>query len=352
MNISSKISNIIFVAGNTVLGDVPHAIILSLIEEFHQIWTATPNLRHNIELSQYFAINKSLLNLNKSLTCEQCEIVLKYENTVCISESEFNSNKEKYYFVKNDKINFTIPGIKYGTINFFIKQSNENNNISYMKISVIKLVDDIQFDNKKLYWDNEEIKEIKKNADISICRSQTDTLNSIGNTGDFAITSTEKIPEVISLVNEIIDESKKALINAQINQIYYNKKFKNNIPNQQIINLANIVSNIIISEKKSTTVILIPDFRSVILSENTTSKCASILIDATIMIVATAKISPLMQLKEGLSITNITSNLSALILSSDIKNKIQIEEPVKAQTNDCTKYQSNNSFIINKIKSV
>lgn len=355
MNISPELSNLIFVTENSILGDVPHAIILSLIDEFHQIWKTIPNLRHSMELSQYFAVDRI------STKYTNCEIVLKYENAVCISESDFNLNKQKYYFVKNDKINFNIPKIKYGTIEFYIKKSN-GYQIDYTKISVVRLTDTI--DNSQTNWNNESIEQIKKNTDISICRGQTDTLNSIGNTGDFSIKSLsnsnhvdsiEKIPEIISLVNEIIDESKKASINMQINQLHHSQnKHQRNTPSRKIINLGNSIANIATIEKAPSMVVLVPNFKSVVLSGQDiyASKCASILIDVTISIISTAQITLFEKLNSDIHIRKITPTLSILISSNDTKNKIPEPELINTKITDCTVYQSNNTFIINKIKSV
>jgi len=342
--ITADLSKLIFIINDSILGDAAHAVIISLIEEFNRIWNSTPNIRHNFELSQYFAISEPLMP--KCKNCENCEIVLRYQNAICMSESEFNIGSTKYYFVKNDKVHYNIPKIKYGMIEFYIKHTNESDsqfmNTTYTKISVIKLVDQLQIDDKILCWDNKKIKQIKKNVDIATSRSQTDTLNAMGNAGDLAIISAEKISGVVSLVNEIIDESRHASIEAQVNQISHRKNILDRIPDESVLNLANILANLITSEKILATVILIPNFKSVVL-HTTENKCGAILVDATCMIVPTSS-----QIDyPKISIKSVTPHLSIVISKTTDMHEI----PIPTIIEHC-KCQPLNSLIVSKIKNI
>ena len=172
-------SNLVFVFNNTVLDNAPHAIIMSLINEFRNI-SNKQNLVHNLELTQYFAIDKYLLHLDSFTSCENCEIVLKYTNAYCS-----NLHSSKYHFQKKDSDK--EKSISKGRIEFYVKQTNlinsETTSIIYHKIYVVKIISIKKIPSNPSYTDPSEINKIIKSSNIIKSRILTDTLEAISDAG-------------------------------------------------------------------------------------------------------------------------------------------------------------------------
>ncbi len=242
----TKLSALVFVFQDHILGDAVCSIILSLTEEFNRI-SSSQNIVHNLELSQYFALDQTLLNINKSTSCENCEIILKYTDTICLSSKSNNI----YYFVnksdpdkKNTNSKNTNGFIRRGKIEFYVKQTDildpTTSYIKYTKIHVVKIIKTLNINSDLLYPDHTEIKKVIKNSNIIQSRSQTDTLYATSAAGDLAVESASKIPLIVSTTNDIITEAKEASVKSQINNFRIATS-KLDVPTKQIIQLANTV---------------------------------------------------------------------------------------------------------------
>lgn len=207
------LSGLIFVLNNTVLDDAPNAIILSLIEQFINISTKS-SLLHNIELSEYFAIDKFILHIDDNTSCENCEIILKYYSTI---------NKIEFYVKQTNIINSMSTNIIYHKIYVFKIISGDNLDLTKINLS---------YDNKK------ETRKMLKSSEIIQCRSQTDALMAASEIGNLSVTSSKDIPHIISTVNNIISKTKKSIndINSKIFVCSQN-------PSTKIIKIAEIISN-------------------------------------------------------------------------------------------------------------
>ena len=229
----SNLSTLVFVFNNTVLDNAPHAIIMSLINEFRNI-SNKQNLVHNLELTQYFAIDKYLLHLDSFTSCENCEIVLKYTNTYCP-----NLHSGMYHFQKKDSDK--EKSISKGRIEFYVKQTNlinsETTSIIYHKIYVVKIISIKKIPSNPSYTDPSEINKIIKSGNIIKSRILTDTLEAISDAGSLTIESEADVPNIITQVNEIILEADKSV--KQIKSAV--QKFLP-IPSEKLISIADIVS--------------------------------------------------------------------------------------------------------------
>jgi hypothetical protein len=338
-----EFATLLFINENSILGDPAHAVILSLISEFYQIWKSAPNIRHNFELSQYFAMrdlnNISNINNINNKQCENCEIVLRYSNTVCLSESKLDTAKEKYYFVNKTK--FQIPGIKCGIVEFYLKRINQTDpqtQITLAKIHVVKLV--TVLDNSHTS-SNKIANQIKKQIDIATSRSQTDAINASSNAGDLAIESAENIPKIIKLVNEIIDEAKIASVQMQVSRLGSPKLLPKSSPklspkssatDSKPIELATIIAKSVNSKSKDSVTILVPDFQSVVMKNN--QEQVFILVDATVAIVSNSELKATRSKYPGIQVINPNSS----------------KDPSSANSNcGC---QPTNSLLENQIKLV
>lgn len=310
------LADIIFIIDNVILGDAEHAVIISLINEFRQIQSSIPKLRYNFELSQFFAVDDT--SKDKIMNCE---IVLRYENTICITESLFTKENNKYFF--SDVKTGNIVGIKSGIVKLFIKKTKNDGTIIYNKIIIVKIINNIS----KTISNNYDIKRIKNNIDIATCRSQTDTLNAVANTGDLAITNPEQIPKVVAIVNEIIDESNKSSIRSQTNKFF--GKLDNIIP-EGTINLANIIVDQFGTET-DVKFIIVPDFKPIILQDN------FLMVDISLLIVSSQK--------TYLDIKQIIGNL--YVIGINLEHDIISNQNKKIHC--ACGFQSTNSAIINKI---
>lgn len=308
--IMTDLSNIIFISGNNILGDAEHAVILSLINDFIKIKSL--DIIHNIELSEFFATN----NLDTT-DITNCEFVLRYHNGVCLSESKITP-KKKYFLTKKNESD--IPDIAFGIVELFIKQSGDDF-IRYTKISVINIVDQLSYSDGVIFDEN-----AKKDSDIQTCRSQTDTINAISSTGDLSITNPEQIPKVVSIINDVVHESKRASVYSQINKTIRQTP-KNNL--QNVVNLAYIVSTLPEIKKKS--FVTVNEFSSPIKLAN----LAYLLISAELIITNDKNKIPNQS-------TNITDNL---YLSTSSPTNLKVTKINETTNCQCSK-QSSNSVIV------
>lgn len=272
----NELSKLVFVVDDKVLGDEIHAIICSLIEEFNRI--ASIKLNHNLEISQYHAVEKGLASKNGINTCQNCEIVLKYfDLTVCVSNGKvygenFNKENDKYYYTgnPNEKIECTVSR---GLVRFYIRQKI-GETYKYTRILVVKLVDETHSElyTEMLYLDTDELEKIHEITSIAVNKAQSDIISKKAEAGQLSVSTPEKIESTVKTINEIIAETKKQSITPQLNKIS-SKKVLSNKPSQAAVDAANTVSKLAnqtdSAKSNNMTTVMVPGNQPIPIQTNT-----------------------------------------------------------------------------------
>lgn len=189
-------TNYIFLHNQSIMSGAANVLILSLLNEFLSI-VGCKDFVHNIELSQYFVIE----NLENS--CINCEIVLRYSNTVIPAKKPVQETKY-YFFDRND-----LQGKKIGLVEFFVKKSYDKS-IVYDRIEVVRLTNNLSLSEMGYYIYAEKLDSIKKISDQAICRCLTDALNATYNSGEITCGDASKFADLTDMAKELVNQSVKS----------------------------------------------------------------------------------------------------------------------------------------------
>lgn len=296
--------NLYFVVNDDILDDEIYTIILSLIEEFCKI--ISNGLRHNIELSQYYAMENNVIN-NKNMTrCENCEVVLRYiDTTICVTNSHICQPVSTFDGTDSEKKSNIGCDVSKGLIRFYIKQLQGNQSI-YTKIHVVKIqsTESLQPFMKSFYQNVDEIKKLENVANIAISRGQTDAFVKTSQKGILNIDSVDNINCSIQIINNIIHEAKNKSVESQLNKMTGHRIFSE-IPTQASVNAANIVAETImttdIARTNDISVVLVPGNEPMLLYSK--------FIGGTPGVINESGITPL---------NNITKNNAAIAIDSNL----------------------------------
>ena len=279
----NELSNLSFVVGNNILGDDVHAVILSLVEEFNRI--AINNLKHNLELSQYYAVGKGLMAESGMIYCENCEIVLKYiDTTVCLSQG-----RARLHVSKDDNIphhnNKVDCNASRGIVRFYVKQK-EGSTYKYTNIHTVRVLHGktLQPYIHTLYQDNDEISKLEDATNIAINRGQSGAILESAASGNLQANNASAVACAIHTVNNIVAETKKAAMPSQLTKMT-NGRILTMVPNQTAINSAQIVAKNIMNtntaKEKNLTAIIVPGNEPIPIQADPMVKTIPAMVDAT-----------------------------------------------------------------------
>ena len=316
---NKKLCDLIYVVDDCILGDDIHGIILSLIDEFNKL--SINNIRHNLEISQYYAINKEYMKKEGLNKCENCEIVLKYYNTTIYFTNEKNTHLENtdYKNTVSDCI------INKGVIRFYIKQKNEDMyKYTMIRIAKINKIDYLKQFKHKLYHNNDAIRKLENNMNIAVNKGQSDAIIALAMTGNLESINIERMKEMVKKINNIIFNSKNALINIQIDK---SNELFSYIPDETSIKTAHTVAKTIKNIKKfdHLSIILIPNNEPIILymENNKNIENPAIPIDSNIIILPTNIInSKFSNLNKNFTIKSISDYFNILIINDNKINNM------------------------------
>jgi hypothetical protein len=258
----NDLSNIVFVVGDCVLGDDIHAIILSLIEEFNQI--AAGDIRHNLELSQFFIVPGNVMGKEGIAAPENSEIVLKYiDSTIVMSNSK--SKKSLSENGGGSRASQDIDcNVSRGLIRFFVKQKQSGSNCCvYTRIRVarIHVLETLDYFIDPLYQDNEEIRKIEQANNVAISKGQTGAIVAIANSGSLSAPTSNDVQESTKTINEILGEAKEASAKSQLSKMS-SSRVMSKVPSQTSVDTANTVAKTIMmtpaAQSRQTSVVLVP----------------------------------------------------------------------------------------------
>ncbi|BCS83352.1 hypothetical protein QLL95_gp0771 [Cotonvirus japonicus] len=228
----NQLSNLVFIVGDNVLSDDVNSILMSLIQEFNRI--STSDLKHNLELSQYYAVGKGLMRNNGTIQCENCELVLKYIDTsICLSNNKIIRTKDGPSIDCN---------INRGLVKFFIKQKlGDVYKYTRIRIAKVQSTGTLLPFNDVLYQDNEEINRLDEATNIAINRGQSDIIFNKARRGELNTNTPDALTNTTQNVNQIVSDVKNASISSQISKMNRNRLLSP-VPNQTSVNVANTVA--------------------------------------------------------------------------------------------------------------
>jgi hypothetical protein len=213
-----ELSKIYFVLGNTILGDDGTAIIYSLLNDFNQIMKIKSV--HNMELSQYFDVSKNIIEAHGLTQCQNCEIVLKY-NDNCLGPISCQSN--------------------YGSVKFFLKQQ-QGGCFTYVPIYVVRINYANQVVNPSVYYINNAVKdELDQKYGVALNKVQMDSILNYVNNGYLSVVQPLDVNHSLRNLNNLLHNIKNVGLNTQLENYNSSGLYSDSIP-VEMINLANVIS--------------------------------------------------------------------------------------------------------------
>ena len=258
-----QLSNLSFVVHDNILGDDARAVILSLVEEFNRI--SGTELRHNLELSQYFAFGNGLTDKDGNIICENCEIVLRHvDTTVCITNGHIRQHDSQYDHTNkfNEKTEIDC-NISRGLVRFYIKQRN-GSTFTYTRIRVVnvQVVNSLHQYADTIYQNNDEINKLEAASIIAMSKGQSDAISATSQTGQLEANTPAEIVCATNIVNNIVNETKNSAVRAQMSKMN-NQRIMCPIPTQSSVNAANTVAKTIMKTNTANvanmTAVLVPN---------------------------------------------------------------------------------------------
>lgn len=347
--LKQELINLIFVINDHVLGNDFRSIIFSLIEEFNYLTDV--EIKHNIELSQFYVVNKEILRSNlfdneKSNLFDNCEIVLKYiDSTVYVTDAKI---RHSINWKGNQSTNSQIDcHVGRGLIKFYIKQK-QNDLYKYSQIKLIRLqkTNSILPYMHCLFYNQNEIDRLELISMIGINKAQSDAILALAMNDGLKNKNDSTILNSIKTINDLIEGTKEASIKAQLHNIK-TKTFFSTVPNKESIDTAlSIAKNI--SYKSDFTLVMVPGNEPLFLQSNIDTKMVRGICNENSTKVENNDFALIDQIKKNTLNSDHTNSRVALAIDSNLIviqiakiKSIQSIQPVSTKlsimTNDSTK---------------
>ena len=248
---------------------------------------------------------------------------MKYYNTTIYFINEKNNpyKKTESKIYVNKKITVDC-GINRGVIRFYIKQKNDDI-YKYTKIRIAKINKSDCFKHFKdvLYHNNDAIIKLENNINIAVNKGQSDAILALAATGNLEPFNIEKMKDMVNKVNNIIFNSKNALVNIQVDK---SEEILSYTPDESSIKTAHTIAKTIRSIKdfNHLFILLIPNNEPVVLTEhNKNIERPAIPIDSNIVIMSrniiNNKFDDLSSNKGKFVIKTISECLSILMINDN-----------------------------------
>ncbi|AEQ60750.1 hypothetical protein [Acanthamoeba polyphaga mimivirus] len=245
----NNLSSMVFIVGNNILGDDVKAVIISLIEEFNLI--ASQDLRHNIELSQYYAVGRGLMTREGTIQCENCELVLKYtHSSVCLSNGRIVR--------KTSGDNEVNCQVSRGMVKFYIKQkTGDQYRYTRIRIARVQQKGSLAPFTDALYLNNDELDKLHEDTGAAISLSHSDLAKQSASRGDLKVKSPSDVAIATKNINKNVDQINRAATESQLG-LMNRSRVVSPVPTQTSVNVANTVArNMSIGDKNSA--IMVPN---------------------------------------------------------------------------------------------
>lgn len=203
-----------------LLSDEGHVAITSLVADFMKL----SDIRGNIELSKHYAVGKGLRDQGGDLICEDCELVLRYDDdAICWS---------------NGKIvdpNTVGCNLSRGLLTVSVKIRKGKNSYEYVDLKVIKVYQPSELPISKPYANVEEMKRINEASRIAQTRALTETVSQVGG-------FSQDINQAVYHFNDISHKVKQGAVNAQMPALSASRVSTVN-PSEYVVDLAKTLTS-------------------------------------------------------------------------------------------------------------
>jgi hypothetical protein len=252
---NTKSDSTFFVLNGQILSDNVGKILLSLFDTFKNEYRK--NINYNIEYSQYYALDRHLLQFNDTVgnniyfKTESCELVLKYfSSDISLNNGQFSDDTTNKHILTH---------INRGIVKFFAKQ-NSSNNSKYTPIEIIKIVGPRKISDFKnnLYMDDIILGKINSIIHSKISDYANKKIHAYGNNN-----TDTSIKNIVSMIDECKDDIMDIVSKSIKHNIFTNK------PNINNITVANTIAKNIKILDPNANVIIVPSIHKVILDVRT-----------------------------------------------------------------------------------
>lgn len=206
-----QLSVLVFVVGDTVLGEDIRSIIFSLMQQFRHF---SNRLQCHLEISQRYIVNKKISEESESY--DNCEIVLKYvDDIVCATSAH-----ERIY-IGRDGNQLTDEKLvdcqlRSGSISFYIKQKMDD----IYKYTLVRIVRLMPPDSPLPYYQNSDtVRKTNNVSSMAASQGQTYAILSSAAANKLPTSNVEDIISSIKVVNDIIDGTKNATTQLQLQKM-------------------------------------------------------------------------------------------------------------------------------------
>lgn len=297
-----EMPNLVFIANDIILGDDIRAVILSLINDFNRI--ASLNLKHNLELSQYYAVGEDLMSKHGVPYCANCELVLKYiDIAVCIVDGYIKENVKQYgnkFFESSDRGEKEVKcTISRGVVRFYIKQIDGNTaKYTPIKIARVKTVESLEPFMEALYYHNNKIAKVEGETTAAVSVGHSTAIRMVAGKGELRMVDDNSVDNIVKKVDRIFTETKIATLQPQLSS-FKDNRILSTIPDQEMVDTANTVAKNLAKkiEKKDLVSILVPGNNPISLgikkiynNSSKNEKQVVVPVEANVAIVPTSKI--------------------------------------------------------------
>lgn len=201
-----------------LLSDEAHVAIATLIADFMKL----SDVRGNVELSKHYAVGKGLRDRGGDLICEDCELVLRYDDdAICWS----NGN-----IVDPDTVGCNLSR---GLITVAVKIRKGKNSYTYEDLKVIRIRPDIP--TTSAYANVPEMKRLNEANQIAHTRALTET---VGQLGGFD----PNLNQAVYQFNDLSHKVKQGAINAQMPSLTANRVTAFN-PSDYVVDIAKTITS-------------------------------------------------------------------------------------------------------------
>ena len=325
--VMERLSNLVFVYNDHVLGPDATAVVLSMIVDFIRL----ADVRDNIELSKYYSPGSGLIDKNSNVICEDCEIVLRYtDSTVCWSEGKI---------VKEGTADCHLSR---GLLRLYLKLHSGEQTYKYEKIHTVNVTSKPQLDqySNKPYQDIGEMENIGNANRIANVNTQTEILQNLAMSGGLDTSSVSQASKSLYAINDISNKAKQGSVEAQLPLSTYNR-VTSSAPSQASVNSANTVARSLMQSPKShnLSALLVPGNENMPLyRSNTTSQVMGRLSDRGITIQSGAGNNTINSKIASRRVSLLVDSNLAVVPTKTAAEQVSIKENADVTMNKLNEY--------------
>lgn len=224
-SVVDKFVNFRFIYKDKELSNAAHVVVMSLISDFMKL----SDIRGNIEISKHYAIGDGLEYKDGKIVCENCELVLRYQDDpICWSEGKIV-----------DK-NTVDCHLSRGLITLAVKTQKGSDSWKYTDISVVQVdkTNDLSKYANKPYPNTQGMKDIHQANQAAHTHSFTEILEQKGGA---QLYSASDIDNALYNLNDFATKIKQGALKSQLPSIT-STRATSSTPDSHAIHLAKIIA--------------------------------------------------------------------------------------------------------------